>query len=72
MLLQFILQVSNFRLHADVRSLYTPMYRYYTPWCTDVVHQGVYEVLQRANYNNVSPYKNKQSNQYVITLFILI
>ena len=26
MLLRFILQVSNFRLHPDVQTLYTPMY----------------------------------------------
>ena len=46
--MRFILQVSKFRLHPGVHTLYTPMYRYYTPGCTTSVHPGVYEVLQRA------------------------
>ena len=33
MLLRFILQVSKFRLHPGVHSLYTPVYKYPTPGC---------------------------------------
>jgi len=45
MLLRFILQVSNFRLHPDVQTLYTPMYKFRTPGCMIVVHPGVHKVL---------------------------
>ena len=43
MLLRFILQVSNFRLHPDVQTLYTPMYTVCRPGCTIAVHPGIHE-----------------------------
>ena len=46
MLLQFILQVSNFRLHPDVQTLYTPMYMVCRSGCIIPVHPGVWKVLQ--------------------------
>ena len=42
------LQVSNFRLHPDVQTLYTPMYMVCRPGCTIAVHPGLHEDLQRA------------------------
>ena len=44
----FILQVSNFHLHPDVQTLYTPMYTVCRPGCTIAVHPGLHEDLQRA------------------------
>ncbi len=51
MLLRFILQVSNFRLHPDVHSLYTPVYTVCRSGYITSVHPGVWKVLQgEANY----------------------
>ena len=51
MLLRFILQVSIFRLHPDVQTLYTPMYTVCRSGCIIPVHPGVWKVLQgEANY----------------------
>ena len=46
--LRFILQVSNFRLHPDVQTLYTPMYTVCRPGCIMAVHPGLQKDLQRA------------------------
>ncbi len=46
--MRFILPVNNFRLHPDVHSLYTRMYRSCTPRCIKLVHRGVCGNLQRA------------------------
>ena len=48
MLMLFILQVSNFRLHPDVHSLYTPMYTVCRSGCTNALHRGLQKVLQPA------------------------
>ena len=52
MLLRFILQVSNFCLHPDVHSLYTPMYTVCRSGCTNALHPGLQKVLQPANQMN--------------------
>ena len=48
--MRFILQVSKFRLHPDVRSLYTPMYRLRRPGCTSILHPGLHKDLLPAKF----------------------